>query len=127
MMAITFELRPATIYDKEFMKRLENETWGKYAESDPDIELDEDRQKEHYEKDFRPKYVSIIEYSGHPVGAYSVLVKRKKIFIVYLYLLPEYQKTRTMKNLIGAVLKRAKEERKPVMTCVYRGGSGGIH
>ncbi len=122
-MSIPFELRPATMYDKTFMMKLEKVTWDKYLELNPgtDIELDEELQKEHYEYHFRPKYVSIIEHKGAPIGAYSVLFKRKGIFIVYLYVLPEYNNGGIKELLIKEVQKRAKEERKPINTCVYKG------
>lgn len=123
MMHIPFDLRPATVYDKSFMMKLEKVTWTKYLELNPDtdIKLDEDHQKEYYETSFRPKYVSIIEHAGTPIGAYSVLFKRKKIFIVYLYILPEYNDGGIKEHLIKEVQKRSKEEQKPINTCVYKG------
>ncbi len=123
-MSIPFELRPATMYDKDFMMHLEKVTWVRYLESDPDIDVpewDDDWQKEYYEKYFRPKHVSIIEHKGQPIGAYSAIIKRNGIYIVYLYLLPEYEDSGIKETLIKDILERAKEEHKQVMTCVYKG------
>ena len=105
------------------MIHLEKVTWIKYFESDPDNELewDDDYQKDYYEKYFRPKHVSIIEHLGQSIGAFSVIFRRSEIIIVYLYLLPDYQDSQIRESLIRDILKKAKEERKPVLTCVYRG------
>lgn len=126
MMSIPFELRPATMYDKNFMMHLEKVTWVKYLESDPDIDVDipewdDEWQKEYYEKYFRPKHVSIIEYKKTSIGAYSVIIKRSGIFIVYLYLLPEYEDSGIKEYLMKDILEKAKKEQKPVLTCVYKG------
>ena len=123
MMSRAYRLCKATIDDKEFMMRLEKKNFALYPEV---MELfDEEQQKYHYEHFFRPKHVSIIEHAGHPIGAVSVIIRRKEIFIVYLYLLPEFQNKGIDEILIKTVIKRAKKERKPVMTWLFKEDTQG--
>jgi len=44
------------------------------------IFFDEVYQRHHYEKPFQPKHVSIAEHGNKPIGALSVMVRRKDIF-----------------------------------------------
>lgn len=117
-MKIPYQLRPATMEDRSFMMHLEKLTFAKYIE---DIEQWEEHQKKHYDKHFRPKYVSIIEYFNQPIGAVSVMVRRKEIYIVYLYILPEFQNKDIDESLIKNILNRAKQEHKSVITCMFKG------
>jgi hypothetical protein len=105
--------------DRAFMMRLEKETFAQI----PDImELfDEDHQKRQYEQFFNPKYVCIIERDDVPIGAVCVIIRRKDISIVYLHALPDYYHLGIDVTLIKNTLQRAKRERKPVMTCVFKG------
>lgn len=115
----SYQLRPASVEDKEFMMELEKETFKQLPELME--QFDEECQKEHYEHHFRPKYVCIIEYSNQPIGAVSILNRRKDISIVYLYILPSFQDKGIDRSLIKRVLTRAKKEVKTVMTCVFKG------
>lgn len=87
-MSSAYQLRPATMDDRAFMMHLEKENFAQLPEV---WELfDEAYQKHQYEHFFRPKHVSIIEHERQPIGAVSVITRRKDIFIMYLYLLPEF-------------------------------------
>jgi ribosomal protein S18 acetylase RimI-like enzyme len=118
-MKITYQLRPANIEDKQFMMYLEKIICAQYPEI---VERwDEEYQKNHYEHHFRPKYVSIIQYNENPIGAVSIVSRRKDISIVYIYLLPEFQDKEIDISLLKLVLKRAKKEHKAVMKCIFKG------
>jgi ribosomal protein S18 acetylase RimI-like enzyme len=119
MMSIPYQLRPASKEDIEFLMHLEKEAFKQF----PKVmkRFDEHHQKEHYKHHFQPKYVCIIELAHQPIGAVSILTRRKDISIVYLYVLPEFQDKNIDKSLIKRVLTRAKEEVKTVMTCVFKG------
>ena len=122
-MTFPYQLRPATMGDKEFMMHLEKVVFARFPEI---MELfDEKHQKNHYENFFRPKHVSIIEHANQPIGAVSIIVRRKNISIVYLYLLPEFQDMNIDAIFIKKVLKQAKKEQKPVMTCVFKEDTQG--
>lgn len=118
-MNLSYQLRPASMEDIGFLMHLEKETFKQFPELMK--KFDEARQKEHYERYFQPKYVYIIEYGNQPIGAISILNRRKNLSIVYLYVLPAFQKKGIDKSLIKRVLIRAKEEVKTVMTCVFKG------
>jgi hypothetical protein len=119
MMKVSTQLRPATIEDKEFMIRLVRAAVLKYWEKVPD--WDESHIEEYYDNYFNPKHVLIIEYSDEPIGATSIVYRRKNICVVYLYLMPKFQDSDFKISLINRVLKRAKKEKKPVLTCVFKG------
>ena len=122
-MTLPYQLRPATMGDKEFMMHLEKVVFARFPEI---TELfDEEHQKNHYENFFRPKHVSIIEHANQPIGAVSIIVRRKNISIVYLYLLPKFQNMNIDTFFIKKVLKQAKKEQKPVMTCVFKEDTQG--
>lgn len=118
-MKIAYQLRPATIKDREFLMYLEKLICAQY----PEImeRWDDDYQKNHYEHHFRPKYVSIIQYNNIPIGAVSIVSRRRDISIVYIYLLPEFQDKDIDVSLLKLVLKRAKKEHKTVMKCIFKG------
>lgn len=118
-MKIAYKLRPATMEDKDFMMYLEKLICAQY----PEImeRWDEEYQKNHYEHHFRPKYVSIIQDINKPIGAVSIVSRRKDISIVYLYLLPEYQDKDIDTSLLKVVLKKAMKEHKAVMKCIFKG------
>ena len=118
-MKITYQLRRANIEDKQFMMYLEKIICAQY----PEImeSWDEEYQKNHYEHHFRPKYVSIIQYNENPIGAVSIVSRRKDISIVYIYLLPKFQDKEIDISLLKLVLKRAKKEHKAVMKCIFKG------
>ena len=86
---MSYHLRQASTKDIPFMIHLEKVVFAQFPEVME--HWDEQHQKEHYEHCFRPKYVSIIESEDHPIGAISIISRRKDISIVYLYLLPEFQ------------------------------------
>ncbi len=116
-------LRPATMEDREFMKHLEKVNFEKFPKV---MELfSEEHQKNHYENHFNPKYVYIIEYDNRPIGAQSVIVRRKNMFILFLYLLPEFQNKGIDETLIKVALKQAKEEKKPLISCVFQEDTQG--
>jgi len=118
VMTISYLLRPATFEDKEFMMGLEKTVFEQFPNV---MELfDENRQKKQYETYFKPDYVFIIEYDSQQIGAASILFRRKDIFIMYLYVLPEFQDMGIDRTLIKRVLNRAKRELKPVLTCVFK-------
>ncbi len=117
-MSSDYQLRPATMDDIAFMMRLEKENFAQLPEVW--VLFDEARQKDQYEHFFRPNHVSIIEYKSHPIGAVSIITRRKDIFIVYLYLLPEFHDSGIDVSLIKEVLEQAKQEQKPVITCMFK-------
>ena len=118
-MKITYQLRRANIEDKQFMMYLEKIICAQYPEI---VERwDEEYQKNHYKHHFRPKYVSIIQYNENPIGAVSIVSRRKDISIVYIYLLPKFQDKEIDISLLKLVLKRAKKEHKAVMKCIFKG------
>lgn len=117
-MSIDYQLRPATMEDKEFMMHLEKVNFEKFPKV---MELfDEERQKNQYDNYFKPKHVCIIEYANRPIGAQSIIARRKNIFIVYQYLLPEFQNKGIYESLINIALQQAKKEQKPIMTCYFK-------
>jgi ribosomal protein S18 acetylase RimI-like enzyme len=122
-MTVDYQLRPATMEDREFMMQLEKVNFEIF----PNLMefFDEERQKYQYDNFFNPKHVSIIEYANRPIGAQSVIVRRKDIFIMYQYLLPEFQNKGIDESLIKIALQRAKKEKKPVMTCVFKEDTQG--
>jgi hypothetical protein len=123
-MTVDYQLRPATIEDKEFMMHLEKVNFRKYPKV---MELfDEEHQKYHYDNYFKPKHVSIIEFANRPIGAQSVIIRKKKIFIVYQYLLPEFQDKGIDESLIQIALQKAKKEKKPVLTCFFKEDTQGM-
>lgn len=123
-MIVDYQLRPATMEDREFMMHLEKVNFEKFPKV---MELfDEERQKNHYENYFKPKYVSIIEYANHPIGAQSIIISRKDIFIVYQYLLPEFQNKGIDESLIQIALQQAKKEHKPVLSCMFKEDTQGM-
>ena len=127
-----FNIKPGSqiSYADTFGFIIRNEGFGSFKDPILD-EIDEYKgtpigaycndRKEYYENYFRPKHVSIIEHKGSPIGAYSVMIKKNGIYIVYLYLLSEYEDSGIKETLIKDILERAKEEHKQVMTCVYKG------
>jgi hypothetical protein len=115
---MSYHLRQASTEDIPFMIHLEKVVFAQFPEVME--HWDEQHQKEHYEHCFRPKYVSIIESEDHPIGAISIISRRKDISIVYLYLLPEFQERDVDFSLIKEVLRKAKKEQKPVFTCMFR-------
>lgn len=117
-MNIPYQLRPATMEDKNFMMYLEKVNNSQF----PEImkKWDDKYQKKYYENHFKPEYVSIIQYANEPIGAVSIITRRKEIFIVYLYLLPKFQNKGINASLIKAVMEKAQIERKPLMTCMYK-------
>jgi hypothetical protein len=118
-MQLSYTLRPATMDDREFMMHLEKENFALVPKV---MELfDEEHQKNQYENYFKPNYVCIIEYDDKPIGAVSIILRRKDISIVYLYLLPKYYDLGIDVSLIKKTLKKAKRELKAVMTCVFKG------
>jgi len=123
-MTIDYQLRPATMEDKEFMMHLEKVNFQNYPKLME--QFDEAHQKHHYDNYFKPKHVWIIEYANRPIGAQSIIVRRKHMVIVYLYLLPEFQNKGIDESLIKIALERAKKEKKPVMTCMFKGDTQGI-
>ncbi|MFX1337989.1 MAG: GNAT family N-acetyltransferase [Promethearchaeota archaeon] len=123
-MTFEYQLRPATMADKEFMMHLEKVNFQNYPKLME--QFDEEHQKYHYENYFKPKHVSIIEHANLPIGAQSLIVRRKNMFIVYLYLLPEFQNKGIDESLIKIALKRAKKEKKPVLTCMFKEDKQGM-
>jgi hypothetical protein len=104
--------------DREFMMHLEKVNFAKFPTV---MELfSEEHQKNQYENHFEPKRVNIIEYENRPIGAQSVIVRRKNMFIVYMYLLPEFHNKGIDESLIKMALNQAKEEKKPLISCVFK-------
>lgn len=118
-MKFSFKLRPATMEDKQFIMRLQRATVGEHWVKISN--WSERTQKDYFDNYFRPKYVLIIQHSNRPIGAVSVIVRRKEIFIVYLYVLPAFQDKGIDEELVRNVLKRARREQKPVVTCIDKG------
>ena len=122
-MTVDYQLRPATMEDREFMMHLEKVNFEKFPKV---MELfSEEHQKNQYDNYFKPRHVSIIEYDNRPIGAQSLIVRRKNIFIMYQYLLPEFQNKGIDESLIQIALQRAKKEKKPVMSCVFKEDTQG--
>ena len=122
-MTVKYQLRPATMEDKEFMMHLEKVNFEKFPTV---MELfSEEHQKNQYENYFNPKHVSIIEYDNRPIGAQSIIVRKKNMFIVYMYLLPEFHNKGIDESLIKMALKQAKEEKKPLLSCVFKEDTQG--
>ena len=118
-----FLLRPATMEDREFMMHLEKVNFEKF----PTVRelFSEEHQKNHYENHFKPKNVSIIEYDNQPIGAQSIIVRRNNMFIVYLYLLPEFQNKGIEESFIENAIIQAEEERKALISCVFKEDTQG--
>lgn len=113
-----YQFRPATEEDKDFMMDLEKIACAQYPQV---MELwDDNYQKNHYENHFRPKYVSIIQYLNKSIGALSVISRRKDITILYLYIQPEFENKDIDISVFNNVIGTAKEENKPVMTCMFK-------
>ena len=122
-MTFDYQLRPATMEDKEFMMHLEKVNFKKFPEV---MELfSEEHQKNQYDNYFKPKHVSIIEHDNRPIGAQSIIIRRKDIFIMYQYLLPEFQNKGIDESLIQIALQRAKKDKKPVLSCVFKEDTQG--
>jgi ribosomal protein S18 acetylase RimI-like enzyme len=118
-----YQLRPATMEDREFMMHLEKVNFEKFPTV---MELfSEEHQKNQYENFFKPKHVSIIEYENRPIGAQSVIVHKRNLFIIYLYLLPEFHNRGIDESLIKIALKQAMEEKKTVISCVFKEDTQG--
>ena len=117
-MKMAFQLRPATVEDKNFMIRLERITLARYIEKIMEWPLE--YQINYYDTHFKPKHVSIILHNNQAIGALSILFRRRDIYFFYLYLLPQFQNKGIFTSIMEDIMKRAKKERKSIISSTFK-------
>lgn len=117
-MAMIHRVRAASVDDIEFMIRLEQKTCRTYFENVSDWTAE--YQREHFYAYFKPKYVSIIQDDSQLMGAFSFFSKKNVIFILYVYLLPEFQGQGIGTFILKGIIRMAKAQGKPIVLNTFK-------
>ncbi len=86
---MNFTLRPVDSRDFTFLYMLHRDSLGPYVERI--WGWDEDWQRQHYEENYQPKYMQIIQVEGRDVGMIAVAEYENSFTLRQIEILPEYQ------------------------------------
>ena len=115
---MTYDLRPATDTDREFlwdllvatMKEYVAQTWG----------WDEEDQHRRFRENFPPARYRILVVDGNEVGAVAVERKPAEVFLASILILPEHQGKGLGTAVIQDILRDAEQLGLPVSLRVLR-------
>jgi GNAT superfamily N-acetyltransferase len=121
MNAVTFELRPATGEDYDFLYTLHRATMREYIEGI--WGWNEDWQEEYFRKKFNPFTRQVIQIDNRDAGVIVVERRQDEIYLGLIELLPEYQKRGIGTAIINRLKIDARRQGIPLALHVLRTNS----
>lgn len=115
---MSFILRPVDSRDFTFLYTLHRASLGPYV--DQIWGWDEDWQRQHYEDNYQPKYMRIIQVEGRDVGMVSVAEYDDAFTLRQIEIAPEHQRRGLGTAVIRHLQAQAQAAGKPLTLRVFK-------